>query len=117
MSKFSEKCKEIMAENGTNVYRLSNTSSLERTTLQRMVTGKRLPHIEFVKQFCRELRIPISTEKELMELYKIETVGEQTYQNRKCIENLLRVLEHPDPKPEEITVVHQLVSTTPPTIF
>ena len=43
MSKFSEKCKELLIENGYNVYRLSQAASLERTTLQRMVTGKSLP--------------------------------------------------------------------------
>ena len=50
MSKFSEKCKELLIENGYNVYRLSQAASLERTTLQRMVTGKRLPGPEFVEQ-------------------------------------------------------------------
>ena len=32
MSKFSEKCKEWLIENGYNVYRLSQAASLERTT-------------------------------------------------------------------------------------
>lgn len=82
MSRFSEKCKELLAENGTNVYRLSATSSLERTALQRMVTGKRLPGIEFVKQFCKVLRIPVSDEAYLMELYFIESLGEDVYMCR-----------------------------------
>ena len=45
MSKFSEKCKELLIENGYNVYRLSQAASLERTTLQRMVTGKNCPDL------------------------------------------------------------------------
>ena len=57
-----------MEANGSNVYRLSQTSALERTSLQRMVTGKRLPNQEFVRAFCRALRIPAAEEKELMEL-------------------------------------------------
>lgn len=92
MSKFSDKCKLIMQENGTNVYRLSNSSSLERTTLQRMVTGKRLPGIDFVKQFCKELRMSAAEEQQLMELYHIEQIGEDVYQNRMIIRNLLRYL-------------------------
>lgn len=92
MSRFSEKCKEIMLENGTNVYRLSTTSSLERTTLQRMVTGKRLPNIDFFKRFCHELRMPLAERKELTELYKAEMLGESVYQSRKCIKNLLQML-------------------------
>lgn len=81
-----------MQDNGTNVYRLSNSSSLERTTLQRMVTGKRLPGIEFVKQFCQELRMSAAEEQELMELYHIEQIGEDIYQNRMIIRNLFRFL-------------------------
>lgn len=92
MSKFSEKCKALLLENGTNVYRLANDSSLERTTLQRMVTGRRLPGIEFVRQFCRELRMPLAEEQYLMELYKIESIGEDVYRNRQYIHNLIRYL-------------------------
>ena len=92
MSKFSEKCKELLIENGSNVYRLSQTSSLERTTLQRMVTGKRLPNREFVTTFCRALRIPLSEEKELMELYKMEAMGETAYKNQKTILHLFKHL-------------------------
>ena len=92
MSKFSEKCKELLVENGSNVYRLSQTASLERTALQRMVTGKRLPNQEFVASFCRALRIPLSEEKELMELYKMESMGEAAYKNQKTILHLFKHL-------------------------
>lgn len=92
MSKFSEKCKALLLENGTNVYRLANDSSLERTALQRMVTGRRLPGIDFVRQFCRELRMPLAEEQYLMELYKMESIGEDVYRNRQYIHNLIRYL-------------------------
>lgn len=92
MSKFSDKCKELLTENGYNVYRLSQTASLERTTLQRMVTGKRLPGQEFVENFCRALRISLLEEKELMELYKIESMGETAYLNQKTILRLFQNL-------------------------
>lgn len=92
MSKFSDKCKELLRENGTNVYRLSHSSSLERTALQRMVTGKRLPNLEFVRQFCRELRMTAAEEEQVMELYKMESVGEELYQRRQYIQNLFRHL-------------------------
>ena len=92
MSKFSEKCKELLAANGSNVYRLSQSASLERTSLQRMVTGKRLPNQEFVTSFCRALRIPLSEENELMELYKMECMGETAYKNQKTILQLFKHL-------------------------
>lgn len=92
MSKFSEKCRELLLSNGSNVYRLSQSASLERTSLQRMITGKRLPNQEFVLNFCHALRIPLSEEKELMELYKMESMGESAYKNQKAILNLFRQL-------------------------
>lgn len=92
MSKFSEKCKKLLVANGSNVYRLSQSASLERTSLQRMVTGKRLPNQEFVTAFCRALRIPLSEENELMELYKMESMGETAYKNQKIILHLFKHL-------------------------
>lgn len=92
MSKFSEQCKHLILENGTNVYRLSKDFSLECTTLQRMVTGKRLPNIVFVKKFCEALRIPYSEKQNLMELYRMEQIGETVYNNRKCIKTILNNL-------------------------
>lgn len=92
MSKFSEKCKELLTENGYNVYRLSQAASLERTTLQRMVTGKRLPGPEFVEQFCQALRISLPEKKEIMDLYKMEAIGETAYRNQTTILHLFEKL-------------------------
>ena len=75
MSDFSNKCREYLKETGENVYQLSASSGLDRTSLQRMITGKRLPGIDFVRQFCDFLRINPSQRRELMELYKIEKIG------------------------------------------
>lgn len=92
MSQFSEKCKQLLSENGYNVYRLSQTASLERTTLQRMVSGKRLPNIEFVQNFCHALRISPFEEAELIKLYKIESMGEAAYRNEEALIKLLKKL-------------------------
>lgn len=48
MSDFSNKCREYLKDTGENVYQLSASSGLDRTSLQRMITGKRLPGIDFV---------------------------------------------------------------------
>lgn len=91
MSKFSEKCKELLVENGSNVYRISKSASLERTTLQRMVTGRRIPNIDFLKTFCKALRLSLSEEQELMRLYKMEVIGEATYKSQ---ESILHLFQH-----------------------
>ena len=92
MSDFSNKCREYLKDTGENVYQLSASSGLDRTSLQRMITGKRLPGIDFVRQFCDFLRINPSQRRELMELYKIEKIGKEIYYNRKYIQELLGII-------------------------
>lgn len=92
MSDFSSKCREYLKNTGETVYQLSASSGLDRTSLQRMITGKRLPGMDFVRQFCDSIRINPSQRQELIELYKIEKIGKEIYYNRKYIQELLRVI-------------------------
>lgn len=57
MSEFSERCRQLLINSGSNVYQMAKYSSLDKTSIQRMVTGKRLPSLDFVKKFCSYLRI------------------------------------------------------------
>lgn len=93
MSEFSEKCREILLATGTNVYQLSQMSGLDRTSLQRMITGKRLPRLSFVREFCSYLRIDSDEKKELLELYEAERIGKAAFENRKYAEKFLRDLD------------------------
>lgn len=92
MSDFSSKCREYLKNTGETVYQLSASSGLDRTSLQLMITGKRLPGMDFVRQFCDSIRINPSQRQELIELYKIEKIGKEIYYNRKYIQELLRVI-------------------------
>ena len=92
MSEFSSKCREYIKNTGETVYQLSASSGLDRTSLQRMITGKRLPGTDFVRQFCDSIRINPAQRQELMELYKIEKIGKEVYCNRKYIQELLHII-------------------------
>lgn len=105
MSKFSDKCRELLIENGYNVYQLSTHFSLEHTTLQRMVTGKRLPKIDFVKNFCRSLRLAESEKEELLELYRREAMGPDAYNNERSIFRLMRHLKDLETSKEADSIV------------
>lgn len=96
MSDFSERCRQYIEDTGITIYQLSKISGLDRTSLQRMATGKRLPGPEFVSQFCLYLRINPQQREELMELYEEERIGKPTYYNRKYIQNILHHLTAPD---------------------
>lgn len=89
MSEFSDKCKELINESRTNIYRISQTTGLERTALQRMVNGTRVPNPEFVKEFCSVLQISKIEERKLLELYEIAKDGKDVYQQRKIIMELV----------------------------
>ncbi len=89
MSEFSEKCKEIIEENSTNIYRISKASGLDRTTLQKMVKGSRLPSQTFLDEFCSYLGIKKSQRSELNHLFHIEKVGKATYLRRQEVEKLI----------------------------
>lgn len=94
MSNFSEKCKELVRKNNTNVYQLAKYSGMERTALQKMISGSRLPaSIDKVKEFCACLQLSISEEKELVELYKMEKVGKNIYESRKEIKVLISSIQ------------------------
>ncbi|MDD3278326.1 MAG: helix-turn-helix transcriptional regulator, partial [Lachnospiraceae bacterium] len=90
MSDFSDKCKFYLLESGSNVYQIAQSANLDRTTVQRMLTGKRLPSQEFVKTFCNHLRINNSEKEDLLECYTMEKIGKATYQNRKYVQSLLK---------------------------
>lgn len=100
MSKFSERCKQYLETAGQTIYSFSKTTGLDRTSIHRLVNGKRLPSRDFLLDFCKELRINAREERELFELYEEEKAGPAVYQNRKYI---LRFLSEIQPL-ENLTV-------------
>ena len=75
MSEFSEKCKKYIQRSDTNVYQIAKKSGLDRTTLQKMVQGKRLPGKQFLETMCQYLIMNNTEKEELMRLYYIEKIG------------------------------------------
>lgn len=89
MSEFSQRLKKYITNSKTNIYKISNQSGLDYTTLQKMLKGSRLCGKEFLLELCRYLRINKVEEEELLELYNIEKVGKDRYYVRKEIYSLL----------------------------
>ncbi|MDD2980427.1 MAG: hypothetical protein PHN80_10685 [Hespellia sp.] len=100
MTEFSQKCRFYLQESGSNVYQIARTANLDRTTVQRMLTGKRLPSQEFVTTFCNHLRINSIERHDLIESYKMEKIGKSTYMNRKYIQNLIEHIVETQSKPD-----------------
>ncbi|MDO5423255.1 MAG: helix-turn-helix transcriptional regulator [Eubacteriales bacterium] len=89
MSHLSERCQQFLTENGTSVYQLSKTSGLDRASLHRLVTGKRIPTLEFLTKFCSAMRLNQADIRELMALYEEAHAGPIVYRNRQLIHQIL----------------------------
>lgn len=92
MSKFSEKIDNLIDESGENVQSLARIGNFNRTTLQRVKTGERLPTRAFFRELCETLRLSTAEEAELYELYEIQKLGAQRYNNRQKIVALIETI-------------------------
>lgn len=89
MSNLSQKCKQYLEANGYTVYGLAKSSGLDRTSIHRLVTGSRIPSLDFLTNFCDVLRINAAQRKEILELYEEAKVGTPIFQSRKYIRQML----------------------------
>jgi transcriptional regulator with XRE-family HTH domain len=102
MSKFSEKLKVLIEESGLKIYRLAKNSELDRTTIQRAITGERLPSLNFVEKLSDYLRLSPDDRTELFDFYSISKIGEKIYAGRKYIKEII----------ERIATIHSMENNT-----
>ena len=93
MSEFSDFCSMLREESGMTIYHIAKVSGIERTALNRMLNGKRFPKYEDVELFCEVLRAGERDKEHLRELYLMEKMGRNHYENYIYIRNLLRELD------------------------
>lgn len=92
MSLLSQKITEYISESGETVQSLAEMGNINRTTLQRVKSGERLPTRAFFKKLTRVLRLSSAEEAELETLLAIAQVGEGTYANRQKIIELIETV-------------------------
>ena len=92
MTNFSEKLKLYITNCGVTIYQLSKNSGLDRTTIQRAITGDRLPSLIFIEKLSSYLRLSPNEKEELFELYSICKIGEKVYIGRKYIKDMIEGL-------------------------
>ncbi len=92
MSEFSEFCRILQEKSGMTIYQMAKVSGMERTALNRMVIGKRIPKQEDVDAFCKVVRANEKEKAWLRELYIMEKMGKKCYDNAQFIEKLLQEL-------------------------
>lgn len=89
MSEFSIFCKKLIDNCEMTIYGIAKEAKIERTSLNRMIAGKRLPAKDFVDRFCSVLRITPGEYEQLQQLYMKEKIGKELYQNRSYILKML----------------------------
>lgn len=89
MSEFSIFCKKLIDNCEMTIYGIAKEAKIERTSLNRMIAGKRLPAKDFVDRFCSVLRITPGEYDQLQQLYLKEKIGKELYHNRSYILKML----------------------------
>lgn len=89
MNEFTNYIANLIEEKGTNTYQISKVSGLNKTSLQRLLKGERLPKEEFMEKLCDYLCVTPMQRIEVRRLYQIQKIGKNTYENRLFIKNML----------------------------
>ena len=92
MSLLSQKISEYIQESGETVQSLAELGNINRTTLQRVKSGERLPTRAFFKKMTTALRLSTTEVAELETLLVIAQVGEGRYANRQKIIELIETI-------------------------
>jgi len=108
MSLFTQRIEELIVDSGETVQALAEIGKIDRTTLQRVKSGERLPSKKIFSGLCKALRLSAAEEEELKNVLEMETIGQRNYYNRKAIVDLIETIaeltEHTIPFSKEIAL-------------
>ncbi|OFV69744.1 helix-turn-helix domain-containing protein [Acetobacterium wieringae] len=103
---FAQRIEELIVDSGETVQALAEIGKIDRTTLQRVKSGERLPSKKIFSGLCKALRLSAAEEEELKNVLEMETIGQRNYYNRKAIVDLIETIaeltEHTIPFSKEI---------------
>ena len=91
MSQFGGYLRSLLEERGSSISELSRMSGVERTSLQKSLTGSRILSHEAVEKIIWSLQLTPEESKKLRYYYEIYFIGEERYKSRKMI---YKMLEH-----------------------
>lgn len=90
MSVFSEKLQECITKSNMKIASLSKISGVERSFIQKMLTGERIPSDPAVlQQLADALMLSPSQRRMLLDSYSISKMGEATYYRRLLVKRLI----------------------------
>lgn len=91
MSMFSQLLQKHFQEKSLKIYQIAQLSNIERTLLQKILTGSRKPSSEEqVDRLAQALMLTASETKELQNAYQILHMGEENWHRRSAVWNLMQ---------------------------
>ena len=90
LSQFSEQLRNFIVDRDVKIYMLAAQSGIDRTLIQKMLKGERIPsNKSVVQKLASSLLLSPSETETLIESYQIVKMGEGAYSHRKFIKNFL----------------------------
>ena len=89
MSGFSDKLRQMLDDRGVSQNALAQRAEIDRTTLNKVLRGNRLPNSAFFEKLCDALALSPAQITELEELIEIEKVGADVYHQRQLVKQLI----------------------------
>jgi len=92
MSVFSETLRNIIQEHNIVITRLAQSAELDRTTLQHILSGKRMPNREQVDKLLYVITVPPREKTQLLQAYEITQHGTDKFRSRKKVKEIIEKL-------------------------
>ncbi|MCD7866496.1 MAG: hypothetical protein LUG54_10945 [Clostridiales bacterium] len=92
MSKFSQYLRKLFDENGESIASVARSIGAERTSIHKALSDERQLPYKVVRALATHFQLPLEERKEFFQLYNIDIQGEETWQNRQTICELLNQL-------------------------
>jgi transcriptional regulator with XRE-family HTH domain len=88
MLQFSEQLRKFINQRGIKIYALAQTSGIDRTLIQKMLKGERLPAEQtVVQELAQSLMLTPEETEALLLSYYVSKMGEGTYARRKYVKD------------------------------
>lgn len=92
MSKFSGYLKELIKNSGETISAVARSIGVERTSIHKALSDERVLSYKAVRSLAQHFHLPVDQRREFFRLYDILLQGEEVYENRQAVSQLLNNL-------------------------
>lgn len=115
MSHFSTYLKKLITNSGESISSIARSINVERTSIHKAISGDRTLPYTAVRALAIHFNLTLDERQEFFRLYDLELLGEERYENRKAVCDLLNNLSSlsftmpPLPEVSSIPEIPQLI--------